>query len=78
MATKINIADTGKGIPEQHYAQIFQRFYREDDVHEVSGVGIGLYLCREIISKPGGYIQVKSEIGKGSVFSVFLPNERQL
>lgn len=73
--TKIDIADTGKGIPEQHYAQIFKRFYREEDVHDVDGVGIGLYLCREIISHQGGYIQVKSEPGKGSVFSVFLPNE---
>ncbi len=78
MATKINITDTGRGIPEQHLAQIFKRFYREDEVHDVSGVGIGLYLCREIISKQGGYIQVKSEVGKGSTFSVFLPNERQL
>ncbi|MPN18441.1 Sensor histidine kinase ResE [bioreactor metagenome] len=78
MATKIDITDTGKGIPEQDIAQIFKRFYREDDVRDVDGVGIGLYLCREIISKQGGYIQVKSEVGKGSTFSVFLPNERQL
>ncbi|MFA9381635.1 MAG: sensor histidine kinase, partial [Acetanaerobacterium sp.] len=77
-ATKIDIADTGKGIPEQHFAQIFKRFYREEDVHDLEGVGIGLYLCREIISKQGGYIQVKSKIGKGSTFSIFLPNERQL
>lgn len=73
--TRIDIADTGKGIPEQHYAQIFKRFYREEDVHDVDGVGIGLYLCREIISHQGGYIQVKSEPGRGSVFSVLLPNE---
>lgn len=78
MVTKIDIADTGRGIPEQHYAQIFRRFYREDEVHDIDGVGIGLYLCREIISKQGGYIQVKSDVGKGSTFSVFLPNERQL
>ncbi|WP_324824768.1 HAMP domain-containing sensor histidine kinase [Sinanaerobacter sp. ZZT-01] len=78
MATKIDITDTGRGIHEQHYAQIFKRFYREDEVHEFSGIGVGLYLCREIISKQGGYIHVKSEIGKGSTFSVFLPNERQL
>lgn len=78
MATKIDIADTGRGISEHHYAQIFKRFYREDEVHDFSGIGVGLYLCREIISKQGGYIQVKSEIGKGSNFSVFLQNERQL
>ena len=78
MATKIDIADTGRGISEGHYAQIFKRFYREDAVHEFGGVGVGLYLCREIISKQGGYIQVKSEMGKGTTFSVFLQNERQL
>jgi signal transduction histidine kinase len=77
-ATKVDITDTGRGIPEQHLAQIFQRFYREDEVHDVDGVGIGLCLCREIVSKQGGYIQVKSEVGKGSTFSMFLPNERQL
>ncbi|HHV08722.1 MAG TPA: HAMP domain-containing histidine kinase [Clostridiales bacterium] len=75
MATKIDITDTGKGIPERHLAQIFKRFYREDDVHGIDGVGLGLYLCREIISRQGGYIQVKSEVGKGSTFSVFLPSQ---
>ncbi|WP_414150857.1 sensor histidine kinase [Acetobacterium carbinolicum] len=78
MATKIDISDTGKGIPEQHLAQIFKRFYREDDVHNIDGIGIGLYLCREIITRQGGYIQVKSELNRASTFSVFLPNERQL
>lgn len=78
MMTKVDITDTGKGIPEQHFAQIFKRFYREDDAHDIDGVGIGLYLCREIISRQGGYIQVKSEVNRGSTFSVFLPNERQL
>lgn len=78
MTTKISISDTGRGIPEQNYGQIFKRFYRENEVHDISGVGVGLYLCREIISKQGGYIQVKSEIGKGSTFLVFLSNERQL
>lgn len=56
MATKIDISDTGKGIPERHLAQIFKRFYREDDVHDIDGIGIGLYLCREIITRQGGYI----------------------
>jgi len=78
MATKIDISDTGNGIPEQHFAQIFKRFYREDNVHDTNGVGIGLYLSRDIISRQCGYIQVTSEVGKGSTFSVFLPNERQL
>lgn len=75
MYVKIDIADTGIGISEQHQGTIFKRFYREDVVHDVEGIGIGLYLAREIISLQGGYIRVTSEVGKGSVFSVFLPQK---
>lgn len=71
--TKIDIADTGKGIPEKNQGAIFKRFYREADVHDVEGIGIGLYLAREIITMQGGYIKVSSQVGRGSVFSVFLP-----
>ena len=70
---KIDVSDTGKGIPESNQASIFRRFYREEEVHDESGVGIGLYLAREIITKQGGYIKVASEVGRGSTFSVFLP-----
>lgn len=73
--TKIDIADNGKGIPESHYALVFQRFYREADVHDEEGIGIGLYLAREIVTLQGGYMKVKSKEGEGTVFSVFLPNE---
>lgn len=72
MYVKIDIADTGIGIAEQHQGAIFKRFYREELVHDAEGIGIGLYLAREIITLQGGYIRVASEIGKGSVFSVFL------
>ncbi|MFR1233058.1 MAG: sensor histidine kinase [Evtepia gabavorous] len=72
MYVKIDIADTGIGIPEQHQGTIFKRFYREDAVHDVDGIGIGLYLAREIVTLQGGYIRVVSEVGKGSTFSVFL------
>lgn len=74
MYVKLDIADTGKGISESNQAAIFRRFYREIDVHDKPGVGIGLYLTREIVTMQGGYIKVVSEIGKGSIFSVFLPN----
>lgn len=73
MYVKVNVADTGKGISESNQAAIFRRFYREDGVHDKPGVGIGLYLARKIITMQGGYIKVSSEVGKGSVFSVFLP-----
>lgn len=75
MYLKIDISDTGRGIPEQEQATIFKRFYREEAVHDVEGIGIGLYLAREIITMQGGYIVVNSQVGKGSTFSVFLPQE---
>ena len=50
---------------------IFKRFYREEEVHDVEGIGIGLYLAREIITMQGGYIRVTSTVGSGSTFSVF-------
>lgn len=73
MYVKLDVTDTGKGISESNQAAIFRRFYREEEVHEEPGVGIGLYLAREIITQQGGYIKVTSEIGNGSTFSVFLP-----
>lgn len=69
----IEIADTGMGIAEEEQAQIFARFYRSKRVSQKSGVGIGLYLAREIIMEEGGYIKVQSKLGEGSVFSVYLP-----
>ena len=73
MFTRINISDTGSGIPENEQAKIFSRFYRSNAVQEQEGVGIGLYLARQIISGEGGYIKVASVPGKGSTFSIFLP-----
>ena len=73
MYAKIDISDTGIGIPEQHQGTIFKRFYREDSVHDAPGIGIGLYLAREIITRQAGFIRVVSEVGAGSTFSVFLP-----
>ncbi|KZL88575.1 sensor histidine kinase [Clostridium magnum] len=74
--TEIVISDTGIGIREDEITRIFKRFYRSKNVSQYEGVGIGLYLSREIISSQGGYIKVKSQINKGSVFSVFLPNTK--
>ncbi len=73
MYVKLDVADTGKGIPESRQAAIFRRFYREEEVHDQPGVGIGLYLAREIVTRQGGYIKVTSEVGRGSTFSMFLP-----
>ena len=73
MFVRIDMRDTGIGISESEQAQIFSRFYRSREVSEQQGVGIGLYLSREIISSEGGYMKVQSAPGMGSTFSVFLP-----
>lgn len=73
MYVEVKVTDTGKGISESNQAAIFKRFYREEEVHNQPGVGIGLYLAREIVTQQGGYITVESEVGKGSAFSIFLP-----
>ena len=75
MYVEIKVTDTGKGISESNQAAIFRRFYREEEVHEQQGVGIGLYLAREIVTRQGGYIKVISEPGKGSEFSIMLPTK---
>ena len=73
MFARIDITDTGSGISESEQSEIFARFYRSKVVREQEGVGIGLYLARQIISGEGGYIKVTFTLGKGSTFSVFLP-----
>ena len=70
---KLSISDTGKGIALERQAEIFTRFYREPEVHEKPGVGIGLYLARTIMELQKGYIEVKSEPGKGACFSLYFP-----
>ena len=73
MYVEVKVTDTGKGISESNQAAIFRRFYREEEVHDQQGVGIGLYLAREIVTRQGGYIKVVSELGRGSEFSIMLP-----
>lgn len=70
---KIDIIDNGIGIDEENISNIFKRFYRERKVHNIDGVGIGLYLSKNIIENQNGYIKVKSKVNKGTTFSVFLP-----
>lgn len=72
--TSIEIADTGIGIPQNEIPKIFQRFYRGTNVRNKPGVGIGLYLVREILSMEKGFISVESKYGKGSKFLINLSN----
>lgn len=73
MFVRIDIRDTGRGIRAEDLPRVFGRFWRAREYSDSEGVGIGLYLAREIIAAGGGYIKVNSIENKGSVFSVFLP-----
>lgn len=74
--TKISIKDSGKGIVPERQAEIFQRFYREPEVRNQEGIGIGLYLARKMTELQNGYLEVRSETGKGAEFCMYLPNEQ--
>ena len=71
---RLDISDNGIGIPEEEQARIFRRFYRGKQSAGVDGVGIGLYLTRDIVNKQNGYIKVASD-ENGSTFSLFLKKE---
>lgn len=68
----ISVKDEGIGIRESERAQIFGRFYRSTQVQQEDGIGIGLYLAREILRRENGYIKVQSKEGEGSCFGLYL------
>lgn len=70
---RIDVTDTGMGVPEEEQPKLFGRFYRGQAAAEMEGVGIGLYLVRQIAAGQGGYVKVTSAPGEGSTFSLFLP-----
>lgn len=69
----VQIIDEGIGIREEEQGLVFQRFYRSAEVKEQEGIGIGLYLAREILVREGGYIKIRSSKGGGAAFQIFLP-----
>ena len=72
---RIDVADTGPGVPESEQAAVFNRFYRGGATRAAEGLGLGLYLAREILSRQGGYIRLSSRPGEGCVFSLYLPRD---
>ena len=68
---RLDISDNGIGIPEDEQAKVFGRFYRGKQSAGIDGVGIGLYLTRDIVNKQNGYIKVASD-ENGTTFSLFL------
>jgi signal transduction histidine kinase len=70
----IEVRDQGVGIPPEHLDRVFDRFERVDEAHaKASGLGLGLYIARQIVEKHGGKISVQSTLGSGSVFRCELP-----
>jgi signal transduction histidine kinase len=69
---RVNIIDHGFGIAKEDYANVFKRFFRGKNVAGKPGSGLGLYLAQLIMARQEGYITVKSQLGKGSTFSVYL------
>jgi len=71
---KVSVTDNGIGINMKDHKRIFERFYRAEDISEkFPGVGVGLYVCNEIIKEHNGTLWVDSEAGKGSTFSFTIP-----
>lgn len=73
---RVSVADTGIGIPAKDLPHIFDRFYRVDKARsrEKGGTGLGLAICKWIAEAHGGRIEVQSQVGKGSTFTVWLPS----
>lgn len=72
---RVSVRDSGIGIAEDEQAKIFGRFYRSQATADESGVGIGLYLARQIAAGESGYLKLVSAPGQGSEFSLFLPRD---
>jgi signal transduction histidine kinase len=85
---EISVTDNGRGIPPQDIPILFDKFHRGrpalvaadgalaaalPELEEVPGIGLGLYLARNVIEQMGGRISVKSEVGRGSIFTLRLP-----
>ena len=72
-SVRVDIRDEGIGIAEHDVERIFEKFERAVSVRNYGGLGVGLYLSREILTAHGGSIEVRSELGKGTTFSISVP-----
>lgn len=70
---RIKVRDEGIGLSEEQRSQLFTRFYRAENTKGISGLGIGLYLTKQIIDRHNGEIGVTSKLGEGSEFNFYLP-----
>jgi signal transduction histidine kinase len=77
---KIDVADTGVGIPKEDLQKLFSKFFQAKNVPHVNekGSGLGLALVKHVTEAHGGKVDVSSEVGKGSIFSVVLPAGKKM
>lgn len=71
---RVEVKDKGPGISQENKERIFKRFERVSDKSNIGGLGLGLYICKQIVEAHKGNIYVESELGKGSVFTLELPH----
>ena len=74
MLIEISVSDSGQGIPKDEISQLFNRYFRARTAEgKVKGTGLGLYIVKSIVEAHNGRVQVESELGKGTTFSIILP-----
>lgn len=74
----ISVKDSGIGISESDRQNLFERFFRARNAANIPGTGLGLHIISKYLELLGGTITLQSEIGKGSVFTISIPNEKQI
>jgi signal transduction histidine kinase len=78
-AVRITVSDTGRGMPREDLPHVFEQFYQGEQNDDASrnGLGLGLYVCRDLVTRQGGTIEATSQPGRGTSISVTLPTQRQ-
>jgi signal transduction histidine kinase len=77
-AVAVGVSDTGVGMSEEQVPHVFERFYRADEARSMEGSGLGLAIARQIAEVHGGSIEVRSQLGEGSTFTIRIPRRTPL
>jgi signal transduction histidine kinase len=74
---QVEVTDTGEGISPEQQAGLFSKYYQTSSSKGQAGTGLGLFICKQLIKLQKGRISVKSELGKGSTFTFFIPYQKK-